>query len=84
MTDAIRQKYQIQSIERTDPPEGTTGAAWCSYVITQGDNVIRGYRQGNLRTVRSELKNFVQQLNDRRAGKRNPAAPQRRTKRKTH
>lgn len=80
MTDQSRQDYEIKSIERTEPPKGAHGTSWCHYVIEQGNNTIRGYRQGNLRTVRGELKELVRQLNDRRSGKRSLAAPKKRTK----
>ena len=59
---------------------GAEGSVWCRYVIEQGDNTIRGYRQGPLKTVRGELKELVKQLNERRSGNRSPAAPKKRTK----
>jgi hypothetical protein len=78
MTDE-RQSYEIKSIERSEPPVDVEGSVWCRYVIKQGDNTIRGYRQGPLKTVRGEIKELVEQLNDRRSSKRSPMAPKKRT-----
>lgn len=80
MIDEPPKNYEIKSIERVAPPSGAEGSAWCRYVIEQGNNVIRGYRQGYLKTVKGEVKELVKQLNDRRSGKRSLAAPKRRTK----
>lgn len=80
MAQQHRQNYQIKSIQRAKAPRGTNGTAWCRYVITQGSNTIRGYRQGNLSTVRGEIKALVEQLNDRRSGKRKPAPIRKRAK----
>lgn len=77
MIDENRQNYEITSIQRAEPPVGAEGSAWCRYVIKQGDNTIRGYRQGSLKAVTVEVKELVKQLNDRRSGKRSPAAVQR-------
>ena len=80
MSEELRDSYEIKSIERSEPPAGAEGAVWCRYVIQQGDNTIHGYRPGNLKVVRSEIRALVRQLNERRAGKRSLAAPKRRTK----
>jgi len=64
------QFYDIVSIVKSDPPEGTEGTNWHCYVIEQGNNTIRGYRQGTLKTVRLAVEEIVAQLNERRLGKR--------------
>jgi hypothetical protein len=64
------QFYDIVSIVKSDPPEGTEGTNWHCYVIEQGTNTIRGYRKGNLKTVRFDVEEIVAQLNERRLGKR--------------
>jgi len=53
-----------------EPPSGSDAAEWHSYVIVQGPNVIRGFREGNLKTVTSAAEAIVIQLNERRMGKR--------------
>ena len=80
MTRQLRQPFEIKSVQAAKPPSGTEGSAWCRYVITQGPNTIRGYRQGKLSTVKGEIKALVEQLNDRRSGKRKLASPGRRAK----
>ena len=62
--------YEIVSVERTDPPPGTEGSEWHHYVIAQGPNIIQGYRQGGLDTVKNAVEEIVEQLNQRRSGKR--------------
>ena len=62
--------YEIVSVEKTDPPPGTEGSGWYYYVIAQGPTIIRGYRQGALSAVKSAVAEVVEQLNQRRFGKR--------------
>ncbi len=64
------QFYAIVSIVKSDPPEGTEGTNWHCYIIEQGNNTIRGYRQGSLKAVRLAVEEIVEQLNERRLGKR--------------
>jgi len=45
------------------------GSGWHCYEIAQGPNIIRGYRQGNLRVVTEAAEEIVTQLNERRLGK---------------
>jgi hypothetical protein len=66
----IEDKYEIVSVQPTEPPSDRDGSNWHSYVIMQGSNTIRGYRQGNLNSVRKAVKDLVFQLNERRTGKR--------------
>ena len=67
---AVIQPYEIVSIKRTDPPEGTEGTGWHHYVISQGANTISGFRQGSLRAVTAAVEEIVGQLNERQLGKR--------------
>ena len=46
------------------------GTGWYCYVIGQGTNIIRGYQQGSLETVRQSVEEIVTRLNERRLGKR--------------
>ena len=61
--------YAIVSIEPTDPPGGFVGTDWQCYIIQQGENRIRGYRQGNIKTVTRAVEEIVVRLNERRYGK---------------
>ena len=62
--------YQIVSVLPTKAPPDAQGSDWHCYVIAQGANTIRGYRQGSLGIVTSAVEEIVTQLNDRRIGKR--------------
>lgn len=53
-----------------EPPPDSESSEWHSYVITQGDNKIQGYREGSLTAVTSAAEVIVAQLNERRMGKR--------------
>ena len=66
----IEENYEIVSVQPTDPPSDMEGSNWHSYVIVQGSNTIRGYRQGSLTSVRQAVKELVFRLNERRSGKR--------------
>ena len=74
MIEESRKHYEIESVQRTDPPPGTEGSVWYRYVITQGANTIHGYRQGNLKAVTGAVRELVEKLNERRMGKRAPAS----------
>ncbi|MDH4071926.1 MAG: hypothetical protein OEV41_02335 [Gammaproteobacteria bacterium] len=67
---AIDQAYEILSVRPTEPPSEMEGTDWHCYVITQGNNTIRGYRQGNLSSVTRSVEEIVLRLNERRVGKR--------------
>lgn len=66
----IAANYEIASIAPADPPEDAVGTGWHCYVIEQGDNTIRGYRQGNLEAVTEAVEEIVARLNERRYGRR--------------
>lgn len=52
-----------------DAPQGAVGTDWFCYVIEQGENNIRGYRQGSIDTVTRAVEEIVVRLNERRRGK---------------
>jgi len=62
--------YQIDSVKPTEAPAGMQGLDWHCYVINQGSNSIRGYRQGSRPVVMDAVEQIVNQLNERRFGKR--------------
>jgi len=64
------ENYEIESVSPTKPPSDMEGTNWYCYIIVQGRNKIRGYRQGNDKGVRSAVEEIVLQLNERRVGKR--------------
>ena len=65
--------YELVSIDESAPPSGDTETGsddWYRYQISQGANLITGYRRGKLRTVKREVKSIIVGLNERRSGKR--------------
>ena len=66
----IEEDYQIVSVEPTSPPMDMGGTDWHCYIIEQGKNTIRGYKQGSLKVVTKSVEEIVMQLNERRFGKR--------------
>lgn len=66
----IEHDFEITSVSPMEPPNDAASSEWHSYVITQGDNTIRGFREGNLKTVTHAAEIIVAQLNERRMGKR--------------
>ena len=69
---ADSEDYEIVSVRPTSPPTNMSGKSWHCYVIAQGRNTIRGYRQGNLNAVTASVEELVLRLNERRLGKRYP------------
>lgn len=66
----MQNDFHVTSVRPMDPPTDAETSEWHSYVITQGDNVIQGYREGSLKTVTQAAEVIVAQLNERRMGKR--------------
>ena len=69
MQQSIEDKYGIVSVKPVEAPRGTVGTDWHCYVIEQGNNNIRGYRQGSIDTVTRAVEEIVVRLNERRRGK---------------
>jgi len=67
---ARKEDYAVVSIAASGSPRDMPGTDWHCYVITQGDNTIRGYRQGKLDSVTLFVAELVERLNERRLGKR--------------
>jgi hypothetical protein len=66
----IQHDFEVTSVLPMEPPQDSDASEWHCYVITQGENTIRGYREGNLRSVTKAAEVIVAQLNERRMGKR--------------
>ena len=61
--------FKLFAVEASEPPGDGVPGKWFRYKITQGDNVIRGWRQGSKTAVMRELKDTVAALNERRRGR---------------
>lgn len=63
--------FRLASLIATSAPEGSEGT-WFRYVIAQGTNRITGVRCGAEAEVTHLVKDMVERLNERRAGKTRP------------
>ena len=64
---ADAQRFRLVSILAATAPSGCAGRDWLAYRIAQGENMITGYRRGDLQTVSAEVARIVDGLNDRRS-----------------
>jgi hypothetical protein len=69
--------FRLLSIRASSAPRDSAGRDWLEYQIGQGENVIKGYRRGDLRTVRADVEKIVVALNERRRSFKAPSAPKR-------
>jgi hypothetical protein len=71
------ERFQLVSITATSAPPECTGRDWHVYRISQGGNVITGYRQGDPKAVRAEVEQIVVGLNERRVSRKSRPGPKR-------
>ena len=69
MQQNIDEKYGIVSVKPVNAPRGAVGTGWHCYIIEQGTNSIRGYRQGDIDTVTRAVEEICVRLNERRRGR---------------
>jgi hypothetical protein len=69
--------FRLLSIRASSAPSDSVGRNWLEYRIGQGENVIKGYRRGDLQTVRAEVEKIVIALNERRRSFKGASAPKR-------
>jgi hypothetical protein len=62
--------FELISVHKSEPPTGSQGKDWVRYEIIQGSNVITGYRQGTLTSIRQVAEEIVVGLNERRSPRR--------------
>jgi hypothetical protein len=75
--------YRLLAIEPAKAPDDSGGKDWFSYRISQGENLIRGFKRGSKASVTAEVEQIVVSLNERRGVRRGrvdlipskPAAP---------
>ncbi|HUQ52620.1 MAG TPA: hypothetical protein VM692_10385 [Gammaproteobacteria bacterium] len=65
-SDVDSERFRLLSITATRTPAGCSGHDWLVYRIAQGENIITGYRQGDLKTASAEVDAIVTSLNERR------------------
>lgn len=62
--------FELLSINKSEPPEGSQGKDWVRYQIVQGSNVITGFRQGTIKANKLVVEQIIEGLNERRSPKR--------------
>jgi hypothetical protein len=62
--------YELKAVHKSDSPTGSDGENWIRYEITQGTNVITGYRQGSITAIKRVAEEIVVGLNERRSPNR--------------
>ena len=62
--------YRLLAIEPAKAPDDSGGKDWFAYRISQGENMIRGFKRGTKASVTAEVEQIVVSLNDRRGVRR--------------
>lgn len=62
--------YELKAVQKSVAPSGSSGENWIRYEITQGTNVITGYRQGSVTAIKRVAEEIVVGLNERRSPNR--------------
>lgn len=66
----VKTDFEIVSVEPAESSSSMPGTDWHCYIIQQGRNTIRGYRQGSFQAVTHAVETIVSRLNERRQGNR--------------
>jgi hypothetical protein len=75
--DADALAFRLLSIRASRAPRDSGGRDWLEYCIGQGNNVIKGYRRGELKAVRADVEKIIIALNERRRSFKAATAPKR-------
>lgn len=70
ITENIKPRYCVMSIEETTAPEGMSGDNWYEYVIGEGTSKIQGLKIGSLAEVTQHANKVTDDLNDRSKSKK--------------
>ena len=57
--------FQVQSVEKSEAPDGGSGHDWYRYVLTSRGSTITGHRRGSHQHVRDYAAHYAEQLNTR-------------------
>lgn len=60
-------KYQVVTVEKSDPPQGMETGSWYRYVIGQGSSKIECLKLGTLQAVTEHAHTMADDLNERAA-----------------
>ena len=62
--------FALSAVDQAEPPVQGESGTWHRYTITQGPNVITGYKKGSRTAVTRAVKAIIVELNERRFGRR--------------
>lgn len=68
--DQNDEPYELRTVRKSDAPAGSEGKDWVRYEIAQGSNIITGYRQGTVSSIKRAAEEIVLGLNERRSPNR--------------
>lgn len=68
--DQNDEPYELKTVRKSDAPAGSEGKDWVRYEIAQGSNIITGYRQGTVSSIKRAAEEIVVGLNERRSPNR--------------
>ena len=72
-------RYTVISVEKTTPPEGTTGENWHRYEIGQGTSKIVGKKPGSLKEITQHAETMAEDLNSRTGSGNSVYAPRKKS-----
>ncbi|MDH5181772.1 MAG: hypothetical protein OEZ39_18195 [Gammaproteobacteria bacterium] len=58
-------RYSVESVEKTDPPDESCNDDWYRYVIGRGKSKIEGLKPGTLHAVTQHAEAVAEDLNSR-------------------
>ena len=57
--------YRVESVEKTDPPQGIPAGDWHRYIIGRGNSKIEGLKPGSFQAVTEHAESVAEDLNER-------------------
>ena len=82
LTVLKQDKYKVESVKKTNTPEGLIGDNWYQYIIGYGSSTINGTKPGTLKDVTQHAESVALDLNTRSKSPSSTYAPKQ-TQRKT-
>ena len=67
-------RFNIESIEKSEPPKDMPGNNWYRYIVRQKARKITGFKTGTLKSVTKHVEIFTEGLNERTFGSVSPNA----------
>ena len=65
MQDYSTYIYEVETVEKTIPPDGASDGDWYRYVLKKGNSIMEGKMAGTLKQVTLHADELVEQINMR-------------------